>query len=118
MTRGAADSPLFEQIRTMEYFNTYDKVENETDNVELRDLVLSAESSRLRPSTSYPLTQRKPQQLQSSGIQLAANETMGSSKVLNDVLKRAKQARERALPKRGLRPKGAGRRSQLHDIVS
>ena len=57
MTRGAADSPLFEQVRTMEYFNTYDKVENETDNVELRDLVLSAEPSRLRPSTSHPSTE-------------------------------------------------------------
>jgi hypothetical protein len=60
MTRGAADSSLHEHIRTMEYFNTYDKVENETDNVELRDLVLSAEPSRLRPSTSHPLTHRKP----------------------------------------------------------
>jgi hypothetical protein len=28
--------------------------------VELRDLVLSAEPSRLRPSTSHPLTHRKP----------------------------------------------------------
>jgi len=118
LTRGDPNEPLFDQVRNMEYFDTYDKGGNETDNLELRDLVLSAVSSRLRPSTSYPLTQRKPQQLQSSGIQLAANETMGSSKVLNDVFKGARQARERALPKRGLRPKGVGRRSQLHDIVS
>ena len=60
MTRGAADSSLHEHIRTMEYFNTHDKLGNETDNVELRDLVLSAEPSRLRPSTSHPLTHRKP----------------------------------------------------------
>ena len=60
LTRGDPNEPLFDQVRTMEYFNTHDKLGNETDNVELRDLVLSAEPSRLRPSTSHPLTHRKP----------------------------------------------------------
>jgi hypothetical protein len=43
----------------MEYFNTYDKDGNETDNLELRDLVLSAKPSRLRSSKIHLLTPRK-----------------------------------------------------------
>ena len=60
MTRGDVAQPGLEQVRTFEYFNTYDKEGNETDNLELRDLVLSAEPSRLRSSTNRPLTHRKP----------------------------------------------------------
>jgi hypothetical protein len=60
MTRGDVAQPGLEQVRTMEYFNTYDKDGNETDNLELRDLVLSAKPSRLRPSKIHPLTPRKP----------------------------------------------------------
>jgi len=57
MTRGDVHRPISEHIRTMEYFNAYDKGGNEKDNLELRDLVLSAEPSRLRPSTSHPSTE-------------------------------------------------------------
>ena len=54
LTRGDADSPGSDHVRTMEYFNTYDKAGNETDNLELRDLVLSAEPSRGRDSRRNP----------------------------------------------------------------
>ena len=62
-----------------------------------------AKAVNWRDSEAYQAQQRL-MQLQTSGIQLAANETMGSSKVLNDAFKRARQARERALRKRGLIP--------------
>jgi hypothetical protein len=40
MTRGDVNRPGFEQLRTVQYFNKYDKEGNKTDNFELRDLVL------------------------------------------------------------------------------
>ena len=60
MTRGDVHRPGKDQVRTLEYFKQFDTEANETDNVELRDLVLSAEPSRLRSSTNRPLTHRKP----------------------------------------------------------
>ena len=60
MTRGDVHRPGKDQVRTLEYFKQFDTEANETDNVELRDIVLSAEPSRFRSSTNRPLTHRKP----------------------------------------------------------